>query len=101
MVIAKSWSAMGARLAVLGMSLTLALLLPAACTVKDAGMAARECSAITAKALPGAGDDPDRFAQQTRYATACMASRGLHPAADTQCGGLAVEGTSIDSTCFR
>ena len=71
------------------------------CSHHDIARAAQECEALTEKALPGDGSNPDRFAEQSRYALACMGGKGLRPRDDDhRCQGVGVEGSSIDAACF-
>lgn len=78
-----------------------AALLVAGCGRHDPEKAARECQALTSTALPNDGSNPERFAQQTDYARACMKARGFaltdH---DPRCRDVGVEGNSIDASCF-
>jgi hypothetical protein len=79
-----------------------AVVLLGSCTYPDAGKAASECEAVTTKALPNDGLDAARFDQQSRYARQCMRSKGFSAiAGDARCSAVAVEGISIDPSCFQ
>src|ERR1700751_4528301 len=54
-------------------------ILSAGCPQRGVARAAQECEALAETALPGDGSNPDRFAEQSRYALACMSTKDSSP----------------------